>query len=95
AATAAALYQKQFNTQADWALAYGLKVVAYEGGWGLGGDDGGSPLQNYGKYVDSGGVQDNLNMLTGFAQSGSDLQLFGTYDVLGVFGVKNLTPDFY
>ena len=31
---------------------FGLHVVAYEGGWALGGDFDALPLENYAKYVD-------------------------------------------
>src|SRR5262249_21104706 len=38
-------YQAQLNLGANYALAFGLHVVAYEGGWALGGDSGGTPLE--------------------------------------------------
>lgn len=78
--TARANYQTQLNTGADFALAYGLQVVAYEGGWGLGGDSGGTPLQNYAKYKDPRAKQATLDSITAFQQSGGALYLFGTYD---------------
>ncbi|HEY2527884.1 MAG TPA: PA14 domain-containing protein [Xanthobacteraceae bacterium] len=43
-------YQQMMNTEASWAARYGLYEVAYEGGWGLGGDSGGTAIENSAKY---------------------------------------------
>ncbi|MDR3637130.1 MAG: PA14 domain-containing protein [Isosphaeraceae bacterium] len=80
ASTMSANYQAQLNLGADFALTYGLQVVAYEGGWALGGDGGGTPLQNYAKFVDPRAEQANLDSLTAFERSGGALYVFGTYD---------------
>ena len=44
-------YSAQLNSQARYAQAYGLQVVAYEGGWSLGGDFGATAFQNWCKYL--------------------------------------------
>lgn len=38
------------NTEASWTARYGLYEVAYEGGWALGGDNGGTAIQNSAKF---------------------------------------------
>jgi hypothetical protein len=65
--------------QSNWAHAFGLEYVAYEGGWSLGGDDGGSPLQLEAKYRDprTAGVQGLF--MDFFAASGGDVNIHGTY----------------
>jgi hypothetical protein len=78
--SALANYQAQLDSQAKYAEAYGLHVVAYEGGWSLGGDSGGSTLQNYAKYVDPRAVQANLDSIDAFAKSGGALYVLGSYE---------------
>jgi hypothetical protein len=75
-----ASYQAQLASQAKYAKDCSLNVVAYEGGWALGGDNGGSPLQNYAKYVDPRAVQANLDSIDAFAKSGGALYVFGSYE---------------
>jgi hypothetical protein len=72
-------YQNELDAQADYAEAYGLQVVAYEGGWSLGGDGGGTPLENWAKYVDPQAAQANIASLDAFTASGGVLDTFGTY----------------
>ena len=43
-------YQQEMNTEASWTSRYGLYEVAYEGGWGLGGDSGGTAIDNRAKF---------------------------------------------
>lgn len=73
-------YAAQFITRASYAKLYGLNVVAYEGGWALGADLGGSPLQNYAKYVDPRAKQVQLDSIADFLSSGSDLYMLGSYE---------------
>ncbi|HYT92746.1 MAG TPA: PA14 domain-containing protein, partial [Gemmataceae bacterium] len=77
---ALAAYQDQLNSQAKYAETFGLHVVAYEGGWSVGGDNGGTPLQNYGKFVDPRAAQANITSLDDFTRSGGALYTFGSYD---------------
>ncbi|HAT10267.1 MAG TPA: hypothetical protein DCS97_06680, partial [Planctomycetes bacterium] len=72
-------YASGLNTQASWALAYGLKYVTYEGGWSLGGDTGGTPLQNTGKYRSPDAAVANAKAIDMFHQAGGYLNTFGTY----------------
>src|SRR5262249_530279 len=82
-------YQNQLNSQAKYAESYGLHVVAYEGGWSLGGDTGGTPLQNYAKYVDARAEQANIDSLDAFTKSGGVLYFFGTYAQWPEYDVAN------
>jgi hypothetical protein len=67
------------NTEVNWAQAFGLNTLAYEAGWSLGGDDGGSPLQLEAKYRDSrtAGVQGTF--MDYFHQAGGAVNVHGTY----------------
>lgn len=73
-------YPKQLADQARWAQAYGLEVVAYEGGWSLGGDFNALPIMNYAKYRDSRTVQVQVDALNAFSRAGGALNVLGTYD---------------
>ncbi len=72
-------YQNGLNVQSAWAHAFGLRYVTYEGGWSLGGDTGGTPLQNLAKYNDPGTVEVNSRAITMFQKAGGSLNTFGTY----------------
>lgn len=72
-------HQESLNIQADWALAYGLKYTTYEGGWSLGSDTGGSPMQNEAKYTDERTADVNLTALQMFQKAGGYLNTHGTY----------------
>jgi hypothetical protein len=43
-------YQEMMNTEASWTARYGLYEVAYEGGWAIGGDRGGTAIENSAKF---------------------------------------------
>lgn len=73
-------YQDQLDSQAKYARSYGLHVVAYEGGWALGGNTDVLPLQNYAKYVDPRAAQANIDSIDAFTRSGGDLYIFGSYN---------------
>lgn len=77
--TPAGAYAARLAIQANWAAAYGIKYVTYEGGWALGGDTGGTPLQNYAKYIDSRSAAVNATALQSFYQAGGTLGTLGTY----------------
>ena len=66
-------------SQARYAQAYGLKVVAYEGGWSLGGDFGAVPIQNWAKFRDPRATQTAVDSMDFFARSGGALYTWGTY----------------
>jgi len=74
-----ATYQYGLNGMAIWAKNFGLNYISYEGGWSLGGDDGGSPLQNFAKYGDSRTATANEGVIDDFYQSGGVFNVFGTY----------------
>jgi protocatechuate 3,4-dioxygenase beta subunit len=72
-------YEAQLDTQARYAQTFGLHVVAYEGGWGIGGERNIPPLDSYAKFVDPRAMQANLDSINAFARSGGDLYMFGSY----------------
>ena len=73
-------YQAQLAAQAKYALAYGLKVVAYEGGWSLGGDFEGVPIQSYAKYRDDRAANAMSDAIDAFYRAGGEINILGTYD---------------
>ena len=76
---AGAGYQEGLNIQASWALAYGLKFITYEGGWSLGSDTGGSPMQNHAKYNDPRAGEAHVRALDAFHLAGGLVNTLGTY----------------
>ena len=77
---ASANYSAQLYSQARYVQAYGLQVVAYEGGWSLGGDFGATPFQNWCKYFDPRSATAQLSSINTFAQSGGRYYCSGTYE---------------
>lgn len=73
-------YDFELFGQSNWAHAYGLEYVTYEGGWSLGGDNGGSYVQNWAKFKDPRARQTNIDSLRSFFRSGGFLPTFGTYN---------------
>lgn len=73
-------YQGQLMAQAKYALDYGLKVVAYEGGWSLGGDTQSVPIQNWAKYRDGRATDAMAVAIDAFYRAGGELNVLGTYD---------------
>jgi hypothetical protein len=73
-------YQAQLVAQARYAQAYGLKVVAYEGGWSLGGDHESVPIQNWAKYNDPRTATAMTAAIDAFYRAGGELNVLGTYD---------------
>ncbi len=67
------------TNEASWAMAYGLQEFAYESGWSLGGDDGGSWIQLDAKYGDSRTLTAQKTFMTYFYQAGCAVDMFGTY----------------
>ncbi len=67
------------NVEASWAKAFGLQQLSYEGGWSLGGDDGGSWIQLQAKYGDARTGDAQRLFMDYFAQAGSAVNVFGTY----------------
>ncbi len=66
-------------SQARYAQAFGLEVVAYEGGWSLGGDFGAVPIQNWAKFRDPRARRTAVDSMDLFARSGGALYTWGTY----------------
>jgi hypothetical protein len=73
-------YLAQLRAQARYAQQYGLKVVAYEGGWSLGGDTQSVPIQSYAKYRDGRAADVMAAAIDLFYQAGGELNVLGTYD---------------
>ena len=73
-------YLGQLRAQAQYALAYGLKVVAYEGGWSLGGDHQSVPIQSWAKYRDGRATDVMAAAIDTFNKAGGELNVLGTYD---------------
>lgn len=73
-------YDFELFGQSNWAQAYGLEYATYEGGWSLGGDNGGSMVQNSAKYFDLRAKQSNVDALNSFHRAGGFLPTFGTYN---------------
>ncbi|MHB1156682.1 MAG: PA14 domain-containing protein [Phycisphaerales bacterium] len=71
--------RNSMSNEADWAKAFGLEELSYESGWSLGGDDGGSWIQTFAKYGDPRTAAAQQQFMTYFAQSGSAVNVFGTY----------------
>ncbi|MGL4420088.1 MAG: hypothetical protein ACRCZF_05440, partial [Gemmataceae bacterium] len=63
----------------NWAAAYGLKHIAYESGWSLGGDDGGSYVQLNAKYGDARTLTAQKTFMDFYTQAGGAVNVFGTY----------------
>jgi len=74
-------YAKQVASQARYAQAFGLRMIAYEGGWSVGGDFDATTAQSAAKYLDPRAqvVQDRALQLLG--KAGYGLTLWGTYDL--------------
>ena len=73
-------YQQQLFTQQRYVEAFGLRPVAYEGGWSVGGDFNSNPFQNWCKYLDPRARIAQKQSIDIFARSGSRLYVFGTYE---------------
>jgi hypothetical protein len=73
-------YEAQLAAQAKHAQAYGLKVVAYEGGWSLGGDTESVPIQSRAKYRDGRAADAMAQAIDMFHRAGGELNVLGTYD---------------
>ena len=67
------------SSQARYAQAYGLEVLAYEGGWSLGGDFGAVPIQNWAKFRDPRAQASAVDSMDFFARSGGAVYTWGTY----------------
>lgn len=72
-------YLLGLNIQNDWATAYGLRHITYEGGWSLGGDTGGSPIQNVAKFGSAEAAEVNERSLDFFHRAGGAVNTLGTY----------------
>jgi hypothetical protein len=87
------------NTEVDWAKAFGLQELSYEGGWSLGGDDHGSSLQDQAKYNDPRTATAEEAYQQDLEQAGIVAQSFGAYpqwsswnDYTKQQGLLNPTP---
>ena len=71
--------RSSMNVASSWAAAYGLAHVAYEGGWSLGGDDGGSFVQLRAKYGDARTSVAQRTFMDMYHEAGGEVNVFGTY----------------
>jgi hypothetical protein len=85
-------YKAQLDAQASYAQAFGLHVVAYEGGWGVGSERDITPLDSYAKYVDPRTKQANLDSIQAFQQSGGSLYMFGSFPLWANLGRSGTYP---
>jgi hypothetical protein len=67
-------------TEAAWTRAYGLKFVAYEGGWSLGGDNEMVPLQSWVKYKDPRAGWAMASAIDAFHRADGEVYVLGAYD---------------
>lgn len=72
-------FRDMMNVSSSWAAAFGLKHLAYEGGWSLGGDDGGSYVQLMAKYGDPRTRDAQQLAMDYYAEAGGEVNVFGTY----------------
>jgi hypothetical protein len=72
--------QTQLAQQASFAQAYGLKVVAYEGGWSLGGAGEAVPLESWAKYRDPRTASIMAQSVDAFHRASGDVYIVGTFD---------------
>ncbi len=70
---------QRLQSQAKYARAFGLQVVAYEAGWSVGGDFEQMPLQNWCKLRDPRAKGVNDDAIRIWDQSGSFLPVWGVY----------------
>jgi hypothetical protein len=70
----------QLTAEAAYAKAYGLNVVAYEGGWSLGGDHECVPIQTWAKYNDPRAAKAMAAAIDAFYRADGDLFVLGGYD---------------
>ncbi len=73
------VFMQVLNNMVDWAGAYGLHMLSYEGGWSLGGDTGGSPLQIVVKYSDPRAKAVQALTIDMFHWAGAAINVLGTY----------------
>ena len=66
--------------EAAYTRAYGLKFVAYEGGWSLGGDTEAVPIQSWAKYKDPRAARVMAAAIDAFHQADGEVYVLGAYD---------------
>ncbi len=72
--------QTHLADEASYAQAYGLHVVAYEGGLSLGGDGTAVPIQSWAKYNDPRMAQVIAKAIDSFYRASGEMFVLGTYD---------------
>jgi len=72
-------YRKRLQITGDWPALYGLHFAAYEGGWALGGDMGGTPVENAAKFGDPRATGAQMRSIDTFYGVCGSLYTFGTY----------------
>ncbi len=72
-------YAYQLNSQANYARSFGLQVVAYEGGWSLGGDFEQLPMHQWAKLKDGRTEAINDEAIRIKEESGTFMNVWGVY----------------
>ena len=68
------------QSEVNWSKAFDLEMLCYESGWSLGGDNGGSPLQNTAKFSDNRTSLAQQTFINYFQQAGGTVCIFGAYE---------------
>jgi hypothetical protein len=77
-----------------WAILYGLIPTCYEGGCGLGGDDGGTGIQNLFRYADSRAITSQQQLGIIAQQAGIQQNAQGTYETWPTWSDPQATQGF-
>ena len=88
-------YTAMLNTETNWTKAFGIHRVAYEGGWALsakpqtGGGDSNTLLSDWARWSDPRAGTTSQTILNEYAQSGGDVDGFGTYETWPLWDTDN------
>jgi hypothetical protein len=83
-------YVSSLQAENRWSAAWGLKTMAYEGGWSVGGDFDQKPIDSYCKYVDPQTISADENAINTYTSTGGSLFCY-YYSQWPDFDVDNAT----
>jgi len=66
-------YVNTLHGEINWTAAWGMKTMAYEGGWSLGGDFDQKPIHSYCKYVSSQTISADAKAIDVYTHGGGSL----------------------